>query len=239
VELVYSELGAGQPLVLLHGLFSSAHINWMKYGTAERLAAAGFRVLMPDLRAHGRSGKPHEASAYPKSVLVQDGLALLTHLGLEGGDYILGGFSLGARTALSMVLAGAEPRRLLVCGMGLEGLLGLAERSQFFRHVLDNPGSFKQGTREWFTEAFLKSTHGDVVALRLLLNSFAPIAREQLEALALPITLICGADDHDNGSAQALADALPDAELHSIPGTHMGSVTKPEFAAALLAAVGG
>ena len=66
VELAYHELGEGKPVVLLHGLFSDAQMNWIKFGHAARIAAAGFRVIMPDLRAHGLSGRPHGAEHYPR-----------------------------------------------------------------------------------------------------------------------------------------------------------------------------
>ena len=41
VELAYHELGDGRPVVLLHGLFSDANMNWIKFGHAERIAARG------------------------------------------------------------------------------------------------------------------------------------------------------------------------------------------------------
>ena len=75
------ETGVGRPFVLLHGFFSDAATNWLKYGHAAALAAAGFRVIMPDLRGHGSSGKPHEAGAYPPDVLVDDALAVIEQLG--------------------------------------------------------------------------------------------------------------------------------------------------------------
>ena len=87
-----------------------------------RSPARGFRVIMPDLRGHGderaaaRSRPPIRPTCSPR-----DGLALIAHLGLA--DYDLGGYSLGARTAVRMVALGAAPRRLVVAGMGLEGLL--------------------------------------------------------------------------------------------------------------------
>ena len=40
-------------------------MNWIKFGHAARIAAAGFRVIMPDLRAHGLSGRPHDPEYYP------------------------------------------------------------------------------------------------------------------------------------------------------------------------------
>ena len=53
-------------MILLHGLFSDANMNWIKFGHAERIAAAGFRVIMPDLRAHGLSASPQGAEHYPR-----------------------------------------------------------------------------------------------------------------------------------------------------------------------------
>src|SRR3954453_1114614 len=80
IELAWHELGEGRPVVLLHGLFSDAQMNWIKFGHAARIAAAGFRVIMPDLRAHGLSGKPHEPDHYPKGILARDLRELIAHL---------------------------------------------------------------------------------------------------------------------------------------------------------------
>lgn len=55
VKLAWHEMGDGFPIVLLHGLFSSAATNWIKPGHADFLAKSGFRVIMPDLRGHGKA----------------------------------------------------------------------------------------------------------------------------------------------------------------------------------------
>ena len=68
-QLALHRLGAGRPVVLLHGLFSSAEVNWIKFGTAAKLAEAGFECLMPDLRVHGQSAAPHDPAAYPQDEL--------------------------------------------------------------------------------------------------------------------------------------------------------------------------
>ena len=104
--LAVHEMGEedARPLLLLHGLFSNAETNWIKYGHAETIAAAGFRVIMPDLRAHGMSDAPHGADAYPDAVLVKDAQAVIAALALD--DFDLGGFSLGARTTAALLAAG-------------------------------------------------------------------------------------------------------------------------------------
>ncbi|MDB6009669.1 MAG: hydrolase, partial [Gammaproteobacteria bacterium] len=80
LELAYREMGTGRPLVLIHGFFSTAMVNWVRYGHAAKIAARGIRVIMPDLRGHGDSAKPHDPAFYPRDVLADDGLALLEHL---------------------------------------------------------------------------------------------------------------------------------------------------------------
>ena len=72
--------GAGRPFVLLHGLFSSAQMNWIKWGHHEAIAAQGFEVLMLDFRVHGDSAAPHDPDSYPSNVLVRDVAALVDHL---------------------------------------------------------------------------------------------------------------------------------------------------------------
>lgn len=227
LDLAWRETGEGRPLVLIHGFFSNAFTNWIRYGHARRIAAAGFRVIMPDLRAHGDSAKPHDPACYPRDVLADDGLALIRHLGL--GDYDLGGYSLGGRTVTRMLARGARPRRAIIGGMGLTGVVDTAGRGQFFRRLLTNLGTFSRGTDEWMAEAFLKTTGGDPKALLGILDTFADTPVEALQRIAIPVLIVAGKEDDDNGSAKALAEALPQGRHVEIPGNHMSAVTKPEL----------
>ena len=230
-ELVWHELGDGRPVVLLHGLFSNAETNWIKFGHAEKIAGRGFRLIMPDLRAHGHSAKPHDAASYPPDILVRDGLALIEHLGLS--DYDLGGYSLGGRTAVRMVILGARPRRLIVSGMGLKGILNTGGRSAHFRKILTGLGTHVRGSPEWLAEAFLKTTKGDPQALLPLLDSFVDSTEEELKTVTMPTLVLAGAEDQDNGPAEELAKLLPNARFAEMPGNHMSAVTRPEFGRAI------
>jgi pimeloyl-ACP methyl ester carboxylesterase len=232
VELVWHEIGEGRPLVLLHGYFSDAQTNWIKYGHAAMLAEAGFRVIMPDLRGHGDSTKPHDPAAYPPDVLANDGLALITHLKLT--DYDLGGYSLGGRTAARMLVLGAKPGRAVIAGMGLSGLTDTGNRSAHWRDVFAGLGTHQRGSTEWMAEAFMKTTGGDPVALELVLDSFVDTSVDQLARIEASVGVVCGANDHDNGSAQALARQIPGARYLEIPGSHMSAVTKPDLGKAFV-----
>ncbi|MDB5689583.1 MAG: hypothetical protein JWL91_1459 [Sphingomonas bacterium] len=231
-DLAWHEVGQGRPVVLIHGLFSSATINWIKFGHAAEIASRGFRVIMPDLRAHGLSAAPHDPAAYPPDVLAADGLALIRHLGLA--DYDLGGYSLGGRTAIRMLVAGgAAPGRVVIAGMGLQGLLDTGARSAHFRTVLSGIGTHPRGSPEWMAEAFLKTTGGDPAALLPLLGSFVDTPEQAIRGIAQPVLAVAGVDDGDNGSTEALADLLPAGIAARIPGNHMSAVTKPELGLAI------
>lgn len=225
--LAVHRMGAGRPLVLLHGLFSSAEVNWIKYGHAARIAAAGFEVIMPDLRAHGGSAASHDPSDYPHDVLVTDLEALVLSLGLS--DYDLGGFSLGARTALKGVLAGLTPRRLVLGGMGLEGLVKWGGRSDFFLDVIARFGTIPRDDPAYFAQSFMKTMKIDPVAAKLLLESIAGAGIDDFARVTMPTLVVCGTEDRDNGFPHALVEALPQAVLAEIPGTHMGCVPKKEL----------
>ncbi|MFC3311135.1 alpha/beta fold hydrolase [Blastomonas aquatica] len=227
-QLAVHETGEGRALLLLHGLFSSAETNWIKFGHAAKLAQAGFRVIMPDLRAHGQSAAPHDPAAYPRDVLVDDALSLIETLGLD--DFDLGGFSLGARTTAKLLGAGATPRKAILAGMGWEGLTGWGRRRDFFVTAIHRRDEVKRGDPHFMAVAFMK-TQG--------IDPWRPGCCSTALAMSIPMRWwhamsrcwwLCGADDSDNGSAPELARQLGNATYREIKGTHMSSVLEPSLA---------
>lgn len=88
VNLNYTEIGSGRPIVMIHGwpLSGAAFAD-----NAKVLAAAGYRVITYDRRGFGQSGKPRDG--YDYDTLAADLDALLT--GLDLRDVVLLGFSMG------------------------------------------------------------------------------------------------------------------------------------------------
>ncbi|MEO6581468.1 MAG: alpha/beta hydrolase [Sphingomicrobium sp.] len=227
VELAWHEAGEGRPAILVHGLFSDAKMNWINFVHADRIAAAGFRVIMPDLRAHGLSAGPHQADAYPPGILVRDLNELIARLALT--DFDLVGFSLGARTVVQAVGEGLKPRRAVLAGMGLRGLQNWERRQAFFGDAIAAFDTAARGDPHWLAIQFMKTMKVDREAALLVLASFGSIEPEWLSAFTMSTLVVCGREDEDNGSAAELAEALPDARFVEVPGTHMSSVTKPEL----------
>ncbi|MCP1673325.1 pimeloyl-ACP methyl ester carboxylesterase [Natronocella acetinitrilica] len=101
VELHYREQGSGTPLLILHGLFGSS-ANWGRLAT--RLAE-DYRVIVADLRNHGRS--PHDADmSYPD--LAADVDALMDRLDVSSATVL--GHSMGGKTAMTLALQ--QPDRI-------------------------------------------------------------------------------------------------------------------------------
>lgn len=239
LELVYREMGEGWPLVLLHG-FMGDGMQWVRHGPAAELARHGHRVILPDLRGHGDSARPHDPDAYPPDVMADDAFALIDHLGLD--DYDLGGYSFGARIVLRTLVRGARPAHAIVAGQGLDVISRATSRTSTYRDTLTGiidgapvePDSPAGQLAHWIT------VHGqDPRALRNVLDTHVPTAREALFGITTPTLVAVGDGDDTHSSADALADALPDARFVRVPGNHFTALAAPEFAAAILALLDG
>jgi epoxide hydrolase 4 len=89
----------GPVVVLLHG-FPEFWYSWHKQ--IEPLAAAGFRVIVPDQRGYNKSSKPRGAASYALPELTSDVLAIADQLGQE--RIFLAGHDWGAAVAWSVAL---------------------------------------------------------------------------------------------------------------------------------------
>lgn len=95
MNLFYRELGEGQPLIILHGLFGSSD-NWY---SLSKVFAEHYRVLVVDQRNHGQS--PHDHTHNYK-VLTEDLHTLIVNLQLQSP--IVLGHSMGGKTAMNFAV---------------------------------------------------------------------------------------------------------------------------------------
>jgi pimeloyl-ACP methyl ester carboxylesterase len=131
--IVYTDLGPadGAPILLVHGMISDS-TTWTK--SAEGLAAAGFRVIVPDLLGHGESSKPVDGG-----YLLPDFATSLQRLLIElkVGPATVVGHSLGG--AIVMQLTKDHPelvRRLVLVSAG-----GLGRRIHPVFRAVTLPGA--------------------------------------------------------------------------------------------------
>lgn len=212
VDLYCREYGEGgsTPLLLLHGLFGSS-ANW--HGIARRLARSR-RILVPDLRGHGRSTGGGTLS-YP--AMAEDLIALLDSEGIRDASIV--GHSMGGKAAMWLALSRPERVRALV-------VVDIAPVS--YGHRFDSIIDALRGLdlsavanrRE--ADQFLKQTLPDAALRAYLLNSMVRDTggwrwRLDLKALAASVDAIPAFPDP--GSMQYGGPAL------FVYGTESGYVT--------------
>lgn len=244
--IAYRDEGAGRPLVLLHGLMANS-----AFFEPQRALANGFRVILVDLRGHGRSG-PGET---PPTVarLAADVAGLAAALDLRGAVAV--GWSLGA-SVLWRLLTGPESARFagaVVVDMTPcvhnddDWTLGLSRehcdaRSQAIAQ--DFPGFaatagaaiFAQPLDErtepmarWAAAQFVRADAGAVGSLwsSLVAEDF----RGALPRIAQPMLVVHGAHSHlyDEATAAHIAAALPNGrEVQFDRSGHSPHLEQPE-----------
>lgn len=225
VKLAWHEMGDGFPIVLLHGLFSSAATNWIKPGHADFLAKSGFRVIMPDLRGHGESG--YQTGAWPKTILTQDCRQLVEQLGLK--NWVLGGYSLGARISAHFYWENGQPEMLILAGMGLEGLTNSYLNLDLFRRAIEQD-DFPQVSIERFIQGFFRQSGCNKEAMIALLESQSSLSPDQVSQISAKTLVLSGKQDQFNGSPLKLKDMLPNAAIAWVKGDHMSAVGQRSLA---------
>lgn len=231
VRLSYRIEGQGRPVVMLHGFLANARFNFIEPGITAAIVAAGFQAIMLDFRGHGGSEAPLDPRFYPADILAQDAEAFITHLGLS--DYDLVGYSLGARTAVRMLLRGERPRRCVLGGMGDTGVIGSTARVAFFEDAINKgeAGAFPQAAK--VVQALIARAQMEPQVALNVLRSQIQTEQAPLAAIDTPILCVSGADDHDNGSAEGLAQFFPNARAQRITGNHLSAVNA-ELGAAIV-----
>jgi pimeloyl-ACP methyl ester carboxylesterase len=109
--------GTGEPVVLIHGLDSSARVNWQMPGTIDALAR-DHQVIAIDLPGYGESDKPDDPAAYGEQ-WVDDVILLLDRLNIRKAHIV--GYSMGGMVALKLIAE--HPERVISGTLGGAGWL--------------------------------------------------------------------------------------------------------------------
>lgn len=209
VKIHYMVAGRGEPVVLIHGLYSSAAINWQLPGT-EQLLAASYQVIAPDVRGHGRSGKPEKEADYGVE-LADDVVRLLDHLRIEKAHIV--GYSMGGMIAMKLAVLHPERIRSVVLG-GMGWLREGSGLADFWSHIPD-----RHQQRAETPNACLRS-----------LGKLA-ISEAELKAIRLPVAVLVGNRDPVlRMYVLPLRIIRPDWPVTEIDGAgHFTCIVKPQF----------
>jgi pimeloyl-ACP methyl ester carboxylesterase len=225
VEIAYLDEGEGDPILLVHGFASTKNVNWVYPTWVSELRKDGRRVIALDNRGHGDSGKLYDAEQYDIGTMAGDVTALMDHLGIARADIM--GYSLGAR--MTAWLAWSQPQRLRSAVFGGIGI-GLIEGGGPGETVAE---ALEAATLEDVTDpvgrtfrAFADQTRSDRRALAACLRgSRRLMTRDEAAGITVPVLIAVGTMDDIAGSAEALGNIIPGAEVLDIPNRdHMRAV---------------
>jgi pimeloyl-ACP methyl ester carboxylesterase len=235
VEIAYLDEGEGDPILLVHGFASTKNVNWIYPTWVSELRKNGRRVIALDNRGHGDSGKLYDAAAYEVATMAGDVIALMDHLKLERADVM--GYSLGSR--MTAVLARQQPERLrsaIFGGIGI-GLIEGGGPGENVAAALEAPSleDVTDPVGRTF-RAFADQTRSDRRALAACLRgSRRLMTREEAAGIAVPVLIAVGTTDEIAGSADALGEIIPGAEVLNIPNRdHMRAVGDKVYKAGVL-----
>ena len=237
-------------LVMLHGFTGSA-AGW---GTQlDTLAAYGLRVIALDLLGHGQSAAPADPQRYTIEHCQQDILAVLQKLGVNKGQAILLGYSLGGRIALytafsgylrALILESASPglqdpaereqRRLsdeaLAASIERNGIPTFIERWENLPLFASQKSLPLERRKELHKQRLQNSVTGLAQSLRGVGTGAQPSLHTRLPTLHIPVLLIAGElDTKFTTIARHMAQSLPQAQLYIIPAAgHTVHLERPQ-----------
>lgn len=243
VRIAYDDVGEGYPIILLHGFAADSRLNWKVTGWYKRLQYAGYRVVAPDCRGHGRSDKPTDPAAYAPELIAADVTGLMDHLGIEKAD--LFGYSMGGRNA-GWIMTRRQDRfsSVIIGGVGLNLLkVGDPEywENRGFELTADNRKTENLAVPA-MAPLYEKVTKlgGRLAALSAcLLGSFPSMAAGEFSGVDIPVMVIAGSRDTVSGSPIPLAEAIPHARAVIVPGrSHVTVINDGFFQGAVLGFLG-
>ncbi len=171
VKIRYFVQGTGEPVVLVHGLYSSAKLNWDLPGVTAMLAK-DFQVVSLDLRGHGESDKPNGEDKYGVE-MAEDVVRLMDHLKIDRAHLV--GYSMGGMIVGKLLAK--HPDRALSANLGGMGWLREGSGLQKFWEVIPS----REGGR---TPTGLMSGMAKLA-----------ITEDELRSIKVPVEVLVG--DHD------------------------------------------
>jgi pimeloyl-ACP methyl ester carboxylesterase len=207
VNLHYITLGTGEPVVLIHGLYSSEKLNWELPGIVKRLATR-YQVIALDMPGHGLSDKPDLADAYGLA-MVDDVVRLLDHLKIKKAHVV--GYSMGGM--IVMKLLSTHPDR---AASAVVGGMGWMREGSFLADFWERI----QGGGRGQTPAVCAQNLGKLA-----------LSAEELKAIRVPTLVIVGERDPVRQLyVEPLKQARPDIRVVEVPDAgHVDTVMSLEF----------
>ncbi len=228
-RIAYTDEGKGAPVVLIHGFISSGS-SWNKTALKKALLDQGYRVIVPDLRGNGNSDKPQKSKAYARDAEIKDLKKLADQLNLK--SYTAIGYSRGSIVLAKLLTKDNRVKKAVLGGMGLDFTNPDWPRRILFADAFSGRAALTGETEGAVNYA--KSIGADIKVLGHLQDHQPVTPLKELKKVAIPILVIAGGDDHDNGEPMELKEVFPNSELIIIPGDHNNTYKQENFSESVM-----
>lgn len=231
VDIYYEVHGSGPPVLLTHG-YSSTSEMWQ--GQIEALSEH-HKLVLWDMRGHGRSDYPDNPAAYSEAATVADMAALLDEVGASSA--IVGGLSLGGYMSLAFYRAHPERvRALLIIDTG-PGFKKDEAREAWNKRAHETGDRFEREGLDVLKAASRERSgvsHRDASGLaraaRGMLTQRDARVIESLPDIKVPSLVVVGADDTPFlAASDYMAAKIPGAAKVVIPAAgHAVNIDQPK-----------
>ena len=235
--LTYTDDGAGQAIILVHGIIGDAS-SWN--ATVKRLKAR-FRLVAIDYRGQGGSAIPDNPADYGMQ-MVDDIAALQRHLGIQRACII--GASAGAEMALRLAVSNPDNvRALILIGSGWSGEKE-AENYRAAARALNKHGSLRPWIKETGGEGYFQTDPYSLAIADLLLKgknlkalvatfqgmpNIINLSEEEIRSIKVPILGICGEHDVERPCLEKMINVAQDFSYKMLNNRgHMDTDDDPE-----------
>lgn len=229
-DLYYETHGDGPVLLLTHGFASTSQMWRSQIGAL----GAGWKLVLWDMRGHGRSVGPADPDAFNETATVADMAALLDAVGAERA--VVGGMSLGGYMSLAFYRAHPERVRALLLvdtGPGFRNDAAREDWNRYARSVGDDFARDPAATLATRGIEARTSRHVRPEALahvaRGMLTQRDAGVMQSLTAICVPTLVVVGADDQPYlGAADYMAGKIAGARKVVIADAgHAANVDQP------------
>lgn len=214
-KIHYEVYGDGPPMIIHHGLFSSAAA--LAYPQFVEAVSGAFQMIFIDSLGHGESDMQDDPSHYTREHRAGDIVAVLDALGVDQAHYF--GYSMGGW--LGTAMAKFAPERLAsICIAGWP--IEREPNAEFDAMDPDEAwATVKRGLFFGNPKEFANITERTEQSIRNCMNAIADNdgALEAVAALNCPVMMVCGEDDTMFEAAQKAAEKLKVPFL-PVPGDH-------------------
>lgn len=224
----YEVQGEGAPVILLHGFIGNSS-GWKRGALPAELVKSGFKVILIDLRGNGLSDKPHDEDSYSNFAEVKDIIGLMKYLGFKKYDVV--GYSRGSIIGAKLMTMDKNVHATVLGGMGTDFTNPDWPRRKMFEEAFS--GQAHKHPQTAGAVKYAKSIGADTIVLGLLQKYQPSTSKADLAKVKIPVLVIAGKDDEDNGKATDLAKIFSNASFQTVEGNHDNASRSTEFAEAI------